>query len=317
MFITRTIDHFLHLPVVDFSVDKPRRNGRGERIDLPEPGTVAWRLTVPYGSKSGFDAVWSAFLAAVDPATVRALLLGPWWIEEYVPVADALATIVADAGRFPALEGLVIADVSYEDCEISWLEMSDVTPALTAFPGLTDLVVRGGNGLMLAPVRHERLTHLRFETGGLPAEVVRAVAASELPALESLELWFGVDEYGGDATIDDVAPILTGTRLPALRHLGLENSEFQDEIAAAVAHAPVVAQLGTLSLAMGVLSDEGAAALLDGQPLTHLKSLDLHHHYLSEPMQERVRQALPGVDVDLSEAEEEDDGEWRYVAVSE
>ncbi len=317
MIITSTIDRFLHLPVVDFSVDKPHRGNRGDRIELPEPGTVAWRLAVAYGTEGGFDVLWSAFLEAVDPATVRGLLLGPWWTQDYTPVSEALSRIVADADRFTALEGLVIGDVSYEDCEISWLEMSDVTPALTAFPGLTDLVVRGGNGLRLEPFRHERLTHLRIETGGLPAEVVRGVAASELPALESLELWFGVDEYGGDATIDDVAPLLTGTRLPALRHLGLQNSEFQDEIAAAVAHAPVVAQLGTLSLSMGVLSDEGAAALLDGQPLTHLKSLDLHHHYLSEAMQERVREALPGVDVDLSDAEEEDEDEWRYVEVSE
>ncbi|MFD7417580.1 STM4015 family protein [Kitasatospora purpeofusca] len=317
MIFTSTVDRFLHLPVVDFSVDKPRRGNRGERIELPEPGTVAWRLAVAYGSEGGFEALWSAFLETVDPATVRGLLLGPWWIQDYTPVSEALARILADADRFPALEGLVIADVSSEDCEISWLEMSDVTPVLAALPGLTDLVVRGGNGLRLEPFRHERLTHLRFESGGLPAEVVRAVAASELPALESLELWFGVDEYGGDATIDDVAPLLTGTRLPALRHLGLQNSEFQDEIAAAVAHAPVVAQLGTLSLSMGVLSDEGAAALLDGQPLTHLKSLDLHHHYLSEAVQERVREALPGVDVDLSDAEEEDEDEWRYVEVSE
>nr|WP_051755196.1 STM4015 family protein [Kitasatospora purpeofusca] len=286
-------------------------------MELPEPGTVAWRLAVAYGSEGGFEALWSAFLEAVDPAAVRGLVLGPWWIQDYTPVSEALSRIVADADRFPALEGLFIGDVSSEDCEISWLEMSDVTPALKAFPRLTDLVVRGGNGLRLEPFRHERLTHLRFETGGLPGRVVRGVTASELPALESLELWFGVDEYGGDATIDDVAPLLAGTRLPALRHLGLQNSEFQDEIAAAVAHAPVVAQLSTLSLSMGVLSDEGATALLDGQPLTHLKSLDLHHHYLSEAMQERIREALPGVDVDLSDAEEEDEDEWRYVEVSE
>ncbi|WP_435833086.1 STM4015 family protein [Kitasatospora purpeofusca] len=305
------------MPIVDFSVDKPRRSNRGTPIELPEPGTVAWRLAVAYGSEGGFEALWSAFLEAVDPAAVRGLVLGPWWIQDYTPVSEALSRIVADADRFPALEGLFIADVSSEDCEISWLEMSDVTPVLKAFPRLTDLVVRGGNGLRLEPFRHERLTHLRFETGGLPGRVVRGITASELPALESLELWFGVDEYGGDATIDDVAPLLAGTRLPALRHLGLQNSEFQDEIAAAVAHAPVVAQLSTLSLSMGVLSDEGATALLDGQPLTHLKSLDLHHHYLSEAMQERVREALPGVDVDLSDAEEEDEDEWRYVEVSE
>lgn len=181
MIITSTIDRFLHLPVVDFSVDKPHRGNRGDRIELPEPGTVAWRLAVAYGTEGGFDVLWSAFLEAVDPATVRGLLLGPWWTQDYTPVSEALSRIVADADRFTALEGLVIGDVSYEDCEISWLEMSDVTPALTAFPGLTDLVVRGGNGLRLEPFRHERLTHLRIETGGLPAEVVRGSPRASCP----------------------------------------------------------------------------------------------------------------------------------------
>ncbi|MFD0891882.1 leucine-rich repeat domain-containing protein, partial [Streptosporangium algeriense] len=111
--------------------------------------------------------------------------------------------------------------------------------------------------------------------------------------------------------------ILSGERLPALRHLGLQDSEIQDEIPAAVASAPSLARLESLALSMGALSDEGAEALLSGQPLTHLKRLDLHHHYLTDPMVDRVRAALPGVEVDLSEQEEPDDDEWRYVAVSE
>ncbi|MEU6237536.1 STM4015 family protein [Kitasatospora sp. NPDC047058] len=314
MIFTRTSEQFHGLPIVDFTVSDAALPS--DPAELPEAGAAAWRLRVAYGSEGGFDEVWAAFLATVDPAGVRAVLIGPWWVRDYIPVEGALANIVAEALRFPALEALYVAHVSYEDCEISWLELSDVTPVLTAFPGLTELVVCGGNGLRLSPVRHDRLTELRFESGGLPTEVVQAVAASELPALESLVLWFGAEEYGGDATIDDVAPFLDGTRLPALRHLGLQNSEFQDEIAAAVAHAPVVARLESLSLSMGVLSDEGATALLEGQPLTHLKALDLHHHYLTDPMQERLRQALPGVEIDLSDAEEDDDG-WRYVAEAE
>nr|BFE77741.1 hypothetical protein GCM10020093_003420 [Planobispora longispora] len=156
-----------------------------------------------------------------------------------------------------------------------------------------------------------------FESGGLPAEVVRAVGASEFPALEDLDLWLGVEEYGGDATVADLGPILSGERLPALRCLGLQDSEIQDEIAAAVATAPVVARLETLALAMGTLTDAGAEALLTGQPLTHLRRLDLSHHFLSEEMAERLRAALPGVEVDLSDRQEADEDDWRYVAISE
>jgi len=151
---------------------------------------------------------------------------------------------------------------------------------------------------------------------------VRGVVASELPALEYLEMWLGVEQYDGDATVDDLAPLLAGGRFPALRHLGLRNSEIQDEIAAAVAHAPLVAQLKSLDLSLGVLTDEGVTALLDGQPLTHLTWLDLHHNFVTEPVAERLQAALEpsGVEVDLSEPGDED--EWngeihRYTAVAE
>ncbi|WP_433214389.1 hypothetical protein [Microtetraspora malaysiensis] len=117
-----------------------------------------------------------------------------------------------------------------------------------------------------------------------------------------------------DATVGDLEGILSGAGLPALRRLGLRDSEIQDEVAAAVAAAPVVARLEALSLSMGMLSDTGAEALLGGQPLTHLRHLDLHHHYLSEGVAARIRSALPGVDVDLSEPQPRDE---RYVAVSE
>ena len=87
-------------------------------------------------------------------------------------------------------------------------------------------------------------------------------------------------------------------------------------MAAAGAAAPVVARLAELDLSMGILSDVGAEALLAGQPLTHLRRLNLAHHYLSPAMAERLVAELPGVDVDVSDEQEDDDGE-RYVAVAE
>ncbi|MFD0852787.1 hypothetical protein ACFQ07_11155 [Actinomadura adrarensis] len=54
----------------------------------------------------------------------------------------------------------------------------------------------------------------------------------------------------------------------------------------------------------------------DAPRLTHLETLDLHHHFLSEPMMERIRAALPGVRVDL-EGGKDPQTDHRYVAVSE
>ncbi|MER5895027.1 STM4015 family protein [Streptomyces sp. NPDC001876] len=316
-------DVFHGLPVLTLPLpDEPRAE------ILPPVDSVAWRLDCGWEGLA-FPELWQHFLDTVDTSEVRALVIGPWWPDEYTSLAPVVERITADAGRFAALRAVFLADVISEECEVSWLEMSDITPLIDAFPLLEELTVRGGGDsvpeqekLRLRPVRHPALKSLRFESGGLPGHVVRAVGASELPALERLEFWFGAAWYGGDATVEDMRPVLSGGAFPRLRHLGLQNSEIQDEIAAAVASAPVVAQLESLSLAMGTLSDVGAQALLDGQPLTHLSSIDLHHHYLTEPLVSRIRElcARSGVQADLGEAEEwdpDDEDEPRYVAVGE
>ncbi|RRQ86617.1 STM4015 family protein [Streptomyces griseofuscus] len=304
------------LPAFEFETEP-----KGE---LPVAGAVAWRVSVdPYGdSDIAFEELWDRFLETVDPSGIRAIIVGPWG-EAYDNDSELIVNrLVKDRERLTGLRAVFIGDLEMEEAEISWIEQSDVTPVLAAYPLLEELGIRGGSGLRFPAVRHEHLRTLRFETGGLPGEVVRGVAGSELPALEHLDIWLGVPEYGGDATVADLAPFLAGGGFPALRHLGLRNSEIQDEIAAAVASAPVVAQLTSLDLSMGVLTDEGVIALLDGQPLTHLTKLDLHHNYVTEPVAERVRAALEpsGVEVDLSEPGDTWEHEGvvhRYTAVAE
>lgn len=307
------------LPVFDFP-------GQGEEAgELPEPGSVAWRLAVdPYRDEpyEGYEQLWRRFLAAVDPAGVRALVVGQWGEVFDEDSADAVGLLVEAREQLTGLLAVFVGDLVMEEAEISWITQSDVTPLLTAYPRLLELGVRGGTDLALTAVRHEHLRTLAIETGGLPAAVVRAVAASDLPALEFLELWLGVAEYGGDSTVADLAPVLSGERLPALRHLGLRNSEFQDQIAAAVASAAVVPRLRSLDLSLGVLTDDGASALLDGQSLTHLEWLDLHHNFVGDDVARRVREALEpaGVEVDLNERGDQydRDGEiYRYTAVGE
>ncbi|MER5433715.1 STM4015 family protein [Streptomyces sp. NPDC002588] len=322
--MSRQIRDHLHtlyrLPAYDFPGPDE------DTTDLPDPEAHAWRLTSDtYDADEEWTEAFARFCAAVDTTRVRALIVGAWkdsYEEDPTPIIEAL---LAARDRFPALRALFLGDMVGEECEISWITQTDVTPLLTGFPHLEEFGVRGGTGLELEAVSHTALRRLVVETGGLGAEVVRGIAASDLPALEHLDLWLGISEYGGDSEIADLEPILSGARLPSLRHLGLRDSETQDAVAAAVAAAPVVARLEVLDLSMGILTDEGATALLGGQPLTHLKKLDLHHHYLTEPLQDRIRKTLEteGVEVDLDrgDAEEdtdEDDGTvWRFVAVGE
>ncbi|MFG2088296.1 MULTISPECIES: STM4015 family protein [unclassified Spirillospora] len=303
------LDEYFGLPVFRFNEETEPDD------ELPPAAGSAWYVATSFDEEP-FGDVFARFVEAVDTAEITALIIGYWGASYDTEAADPVKLLSEAAASFPKLRALFLGDITGEESEISWIEHSDISPLFAAFPGLERFEIRGAGGLVLAPIKSETLTVLRFESGGLPAGVVQAVGASELPNLRHLDLWLGVENYGGDATVADLGPILSGERLPVLRHLGLEDSETQDEIAAAVAGAPVVARLESLSLAMGTLTDRGAEALLSGQPLTHLRKLDLHHHYLSDAMMERVRTTLSGVEVDLNE-QEEPDGDWFYASVTE
>ncbi|MGW4998127.1 STM4015 family protein [Streptomyces hydrogenans] len=319
MTIGAHLEEFHGLPV--FDLPDPE-----SRAALPDAAAVAWRLSSPTyrdADEESWAAVFERFLKTVDTGRVRALVVGGWEDAYDTSSAPVVTALMGANDRLTALEAVFLGDMTFEDCEISWIVQSDVTPLLAAYPALRELGVRGGTGLVFPSVRHTGLETLVVEAGGLGAEVVRGIAGSELPALERLELWLGTDEYGGDASPEDLAPLLSGEAFPALRSLGLCNSVIEDRVAAAVAGAPVVARLDRLDLSMGVLTDEGAGALLDGQPLTHLRELDLEHHYLSAAMRDRLTAALAphGVRVVLDDPQTpEDDGDgdvWRYVAIAE
>ncbi|MEO3923271.1 STM4015 family protein [Micromonosporaceae bacterium B7E4] len=322
---------FAGLPVFRLSQnweDEPPR--LVPEAELPaDPGSVAWRIEAweedegwDYGPSQMFRHAFEQFLDLVDPAGVRALVIGTWG---YAAMnAAPIGQLCAAADRLTGLRALFLGDIPAEECELSWICQGDVAPLLAAYPGLEVLRIRSGDtdaehrtGLEFGAVRHGALRKLVVESAGLPAGVVRGIADSDLPALAHLELWLGTGRWGGDATVEDLAPVLGGARLPSLRSLGLRNAEIADQVAAAVAGAPVVARLRVLDLSLGILSDEGAAALLAGQPLTHLRRLDLHHRYIGAELADRLVAALPGVEVDLTEAALPDGYGDRYVAVGE
>lgn len=313
------------LPICVFAWDGDEET---PRPDLPaDVEAYAWRVGVGEYGDSNMADIFPLFLEHVDTTRIRALLLSAWDGDVSGEDVDKLQAILLEsAHRFPALEALFVSDIPSEMSEVSWIEQCDPAALIAAFPRLRVLGLRGGIAGPFEPLDHAGIEELVMQSGGLAPRVVRAVSASNLPALTSLDLYLGIREYGGGATVADLDGILSGAAFPTLRHLGLRDAENTDELAAALAHAPVVAQLESLNLSLGTLGDEGAAALLAGQPLTHLKQLDLHHHFLSDAMMDRLRQALPGVELDLAEQEKPEswghtqDGDselFRYVAVSE
>jgi hypothetical protein len=308
------LDRYAGLPVVEFGFD-----------DAPAPGErVAWKVRTDYGPPGEveeFVEVFDRFLAAVDTTEVTHLVFGYWGPGYEVSSAVPRQLLLEAVPRLPNLKALFFGDITREEDEISWIQQCDITPLVHAYPGLERLDVRGGMGLELSAFSSTALKVLRVETAGLGAAVIRAIGASDLPNLRTLDLWLGTQERGGNVTAADLAGILSGERLPALTRLGLMNSDVQDEVCAAVAIAPVVARLSELALSMGALTDDGAEALLSGQPFTHLVELDLRHHFLTAPMVARLRAALSPVKlllIDTAQDNHPADGEYAwYVAVGE
>lgn len=310
------VERFYGLPAYNFP-------SYADPADLPPADAVAWRLErEPYDTEEGADVCWKRFTESVELEKVRAIIFGqPWYDGDGGGMAEG--GLLAEATRLTGLEALFLGDLEDEQAMISTIYLEDLAPILTAFPGLKELAVRGGEGLAFPVSGHEGLRVLRVESGGLPPEAAEQIAAAQLPSLERLELWLGDENYGGGVTVEQLAPLLTGEGKPALRHLGLQNSFIQDELAAAIASAPVVPQLTSLSLSMGTLSDDGVEALLQGQPLTHLRDLDLSFHFIGHEMMLRIWTALEpaGVRVDLTTRHQAEPDDWdedgRYIAASE
>jgi hypothetical protein len=308
-------------------------NGKPVEEFRPEDGIInpvgiSYSISFDWGLSGEKRAMADVFAQLVaDPrcSELTSLVIGPW--AEWVGGGNAggddidslIGLLVGASEQLPSLTSLFIGDIESEQCEISWIQQGDLSPLFGAFPQLESLGIRGGEGLTIGSPSHHNLKKLIIESGGLPVSVVQEVAAADFPALEHLELWLGSSGYGWDGTIDDLAPFLNGEKWPDLKYLGLRNSEIADEIAGHLATAPVLNRIKTLDLSMGNLTDAGVEALLHNRDaLSRLEALDLHHHFLSEGMIDRLQELPISVDAsDPQEADEYDGEAYRYIAVSE
>ncbi|ASA19423.1 STM4015 family protein [Paenibacillus donghaensis] len=254
------------------------------------------------------------FAARTDLGNLTSIIIGDWGQAYENSSEDAVAALVKHSGSFPALRKLFIGDMHYEECEISWITQSDLSPLLPAYPELQSLTIKGANDLSLSNLKHDKLEELIIISGGLSSGVLKQIAAAELPNLRKLELYLGMENYGFDGSLKDILPLIEPGKFPKLTYLGLKNSEIEDEIAVALADAPILDQLETLDLSCGTLGDVGAAALLASTRVKGLKAISLSHHFMSESMMERWKQS--GLPADLSERQDSND-EWRYTTIAE
>lgn len=280
-------------------------------------GKTIYRLALDWDAEVDFATLFWRFLARPESAQTPAIIIGQFHGDDPGEGSEQVVQLlVSSHAKLPNLRGIFIGDLVSEENEISWIVQTDVSPLLLAYPNLEHLRLRGTGELSLGGrLSHEKLKSLTIETGGLPPRLLQEVLASQLPSLESLELWLGTPSYGGDVTLADLQQLLSGNLFPALKHLGLRDSEIIDEIAGALPSAQILSRLDSLDLSLGNLSDDGGKALLQNAALKGLKRLDLHHHYLSKDTMAALKKTFPNANLDAQQSARAADE--RYIAVSE
>lgn len=263
------------------------------------------------------------FLGTAEAVAAIGLVIGNWGGDDSSDnPTEIINILVENKDRLPKLVALYFGDIVSEENEISWIHQSDLSPLLEAFPRLQLLRARGGTDLSFSKPSHPTLRALALETGGLSVDVVRSICTSDFPNLEHLELWLGTDEYGGDSTVQDLQPILSGKLFPKLKYLGLRNCQYADEIAGVVVNSPIIERIETLDLSLGVITDVGAKALLNIPQSGSLKKVNLHHNFISAKLAKELKALKVTFDTskDKSSGDEDEDAgedEWRFVAVGE
>ncbi|MEH2327417.1 MAG: STM4015 family protein [Nostoc sp.] len=303
------VTQFANRQVVEFDAN----------IGIVEPVNNAYALRFEDDSYDNLPSKLSRLLQEPNADKLEALVFGLWAEPSESDSSSIVQALVDAKKRLTNLKAVFIGDITSEDSEISWIQQSNISPILKAYPKLNFLQVRGGDGLQFSPpIRHNHLKALIVETGGLSRNTVAQICNMNLPALEHLELWFGSEDYGGNCWVEDLNQIVFEEKFPNLVYLGLRNSQFSDEIVSVIVGSPLIDSICVLDLSMGTVSDAGAEELLNCSAINNLDILNISENFLSQEMIDK----FSGLDVRVlaSNQKEEDEDSYihgRYCSVAE
>jgi len=295
--------------------------------------TAEWELGFIRAAKVGHDwfaadsapedlmdvrAFFLALLSEPSLSLIRDLSVGLWRDSGGQCSYAGLFAALGELG-LPALRRLFVGDFEFpEHIEISWTDLGDVSPLYAAAPRLEELTLQGG-AMSLGRIDCPALRSFDLRTGGLSRTNIQAITAARWPRLERLDVWFGDHYYGFDGSLADIEPLLAGENTPGLRHLGLKNCELTDAICARLPTASILPRLESLDLSMGMMTDEGAAALAAARDrLRHLRLLDVSKNFLTPEGERLLRGVCGEVVTDRQKEPDVWEGEvQRFVSVGE
>ncbi|XRQ06775.1 hypothetical protein ACN3XK_61280 [Actinomadura welshii] len=299
---------------------------------LDAPGSLAWWLPLVSWEEDGFryvDDHLDSLLRQVPGEAVTALVIGgtvdhlqaeddgeepvaargsrtfhaparddPYGDEEVL--SEAVQALARRAADLPNLRALFVGEVDTGQQHHG--DDVDVTALLEAFPRLEELTACAFLALRVRAADHTGLRRLTLQ-GAMWEDEVITLASCALPALEHLELWSQEqmsDEQ--DPAEREAFGLLFGSEtMPSLRHLGLREFTFIDELVEELAASPLLPRLRTLDLSHSTVTDKGARTLVSAEGFRGLTHLDVRRHYMSAETAETVRRTFTaaGVSIDV------------------
>lgn len=302
------------------AIDEKIKKGYTEVSEETVANTAdeAKRFSLTYDEQEdeGIELLFKKILGYKKLATLKHMTIANW-PEAYANSADdVIKWLIEHKEKFQQLESLHIGDMTYEECEISWIIQANYSQLWSAFPHLKALTVQGSTDLSLGEIVSDHLESIEIICGGLPGGVIDAVTNAKAPNLRKVNLYLGDENYGFDGNLDAVKRFLTDSHFPKLTYLGICNIDYQyaDEVAELICHCQYAPQIEVLDMSKSVLTDKGGQVLLDNlDKFPNLQLLDLEYHYLSAKMMEKFRKLPIKVKIGdpqvLDFDEEDEDGE--------
>lgn len=269
---SRLVAHAAHF-LGEFATTRPETFELRWRCGFIQAATIGWET---FADLEVEGEQLRGFLQLESARFLDELVLGPTSTSDDMSFGE-LATVIEDL-QPPCLRSLHLGDTGNWDISGT----STAMPASPSIRGLRSLTLRGGS-VSLPEIDLPELRTFEVQSGSLDRESLRTIDRARWPKLESLVIWFGDPNYGASGGVEDLANLLDGVGLANLRHLGLQNCAFADQLAERLTSARVLPQLQTLDLSMGNLSDRGITTMLAAKSaFQHLERLEVDDNALTD-----------------------------------
>src|SRR5215207_4142526 len=125
-----------------------------------DPAKQVIRIRVSYDDEESWTDKLHAFIEHPKAREAEELVVGLWTDDTSVDSEAVVEGLVASREKLPKLRRLFLGDIISEECEISWIQQTDLSPLFGAYPQLEHLTIRGAEGLALGTPRAQALREL-------------------------------------------------------------------------------------------------------------------------------------------------------------